>query len=110
LILVVLWHELRSSHLLGRCSAACTMPPAFSALVILDSGTCFLPKPIHTIILLFWAPHHHWHDRCTLLCSAIRWDGVLLTFFMGCSGTVILLISASHVARITSVSHWHLTI
>jgi hypothetical protein len=46
-----------------------------------------------------------WVDRHVLPCPAIGWDLVLQIFCLGWLWTEILLLSASHVARITGVSH-----
>jgi hypothetical protein len=49
---------------------------------------------------------HSWDDRHEALCLTIGWDGVLQTLCLGWSWTMILLISASHVAGIAGMSHW----
>jgi hypothetical protein len=51
-----------------------------------------------------------WDDRCLLLHPAIGWDGGLpFSFlFFWLPWTVTLMISASQVARITGINHWHL--
>jgi hypothetical protein len=41
-------------------------------------------------------------------CVRYFWDRVLITICPGWLRAVIFLISASHVARIIGVSHWHL--
>jgi hypothetical protein len=61
-------------------------------------------------ILLISAFHVAWHDRYThhsiqSLAEMESWK----LFCLGWPQTVILLISASHVARITGMSHQHLT-
>jgi hypothetical protein len=40
------------------------MPPALFALVTLETGSCFWPRPVWTTILLFSASHCSWDDRC----------------------------------------------
>jgi hypothetical protein len=39
----------------------------FFALVILETGCHFLPKPAYTWILQFYISHHSWDDRPVLL-------------------------------------------
>jgi hypothetical protein len=34
------------------------MPPVLFALVILERGSHFLPRPVWTTVLLFWDSHH----------------------------------------------------
>jgi hypothetical protein len=50
-----------------------------------------------------------WDDRQVPLCPGISWDGISWITCWGWPQTSILLISASHIARITGVSPWHLT-
>jgi hypothetical protein len=51
-----------------------------------------------------YASFSSWDDRCIPSRPIIGWDGVSWTFCWGWPGTTILPISASQVARITSVS------
>jgi hypothetical protein len=53
---------------------------------------------------LNWGPTP-WATPPALFCDRFFWDKVLWTICPGCLQTVILLISASWVARITGVSH-----
>jgi hypothetical protein len=40
------------------------MPPALFALVILETGSCFMSRPAWTVIFLpTYAFHHHWNGR-----------------------------------------------
>jgi hypothetical protein len=48
--------ELKASHLVGRHSTASATLPALSALVILEIGSCFLPRPAWISVLLFMLP------------------------------------------------------
>jgi hypothetical protein len=87
--------------------------PAIFALIILKTEPCFWLRLIWTAILLVYAFHHHWDDHHphhhTQLFS--HWDGVSQTFCAGWPGTMILPISASHIAlgwqaHITVPSYW----
>jgi hypothetical protein len=49
-----------------------------------------------------------WATPQALFCDGFFWDRVSWTIFHGCLWTTILLISASWVARITGLRHWHL--
>jgi hypothetical protein len=87
---------------------AWSMPPALLALVILEIGSCFLPRLAWISILLFYPSHtvegtgHMAPHR-----AVVHWLGVLqMIFCLSWTGTAILLISASPVARVTGVSHW----
>jgi hypothetical protein len=53
IVFVVLKFEHRASFLLGRCSTAWATPPAYFALIILETGSHFWPRPAWTVILLF---------------------------------------------------------
>jgi hypothetical protein len=101
---LVLEFELRTSHLLGRCSTTWASPPALLVLFIFEIGACIYthagldhPPPI-------CAPNVD--GRCTPLCPATDWDGVSWTFCFGKSWNMILLISTSPVTRITDVSQY----
>jgi hypothetical protein len=48
-----------------------------------------------------------WATSPTLFCVGFFWDTVSQTSCLGWLQTVILLISASWVARIAGMSHWH---
>jgi hypothetical protein len=91
-----------------------------------------LPRPACTLILLFYTSHHCWDatrstfpqvltgtiillisashvacdDRCMPLWPGIDWNGISQTIYPRWLQTVVLPISASQVARITSMSHW----
>jgi hypothetical protein len=49
------------------------------------------------------------HSTSPTFCDRVFWDRVSWTICPGLVWTVILLISASWVAKITGVGHWHLT-
>jgi hypothetical protein len=53
--------------------------------------------------------HRCWDNRLPLPCPTLfHWNVVSHTFFcLSWPRTVILLISASHIAKITHVSHWY---
>jgi hypothetical protein len=52
-----------------------------SGLVILEIGSCFLPKLAWTTILLFYASYCRWDDRQVPPCPAVFcWFGILQTF------------------------------
>jgi hypothetical protein len=102
----VLGFELSASCLLGRCSTAWAIPSALFALVCLETGSYFLPRQAWTLILLFYTSHCSWDDRHTPpSCYWLRWD--LRNFSLCWPWTEILLISASLVATVTAVNHWH---
>jgi hypothetical protein len=71
-------------------------------------GDRVLLKPAWTVIPLFLVSHVAWDDKHGPLHPAIGWDEVLRTICLGWPGTAVILISASWVARITSLSlqHW----
>jgi hypothetical protein len=50
-----LGYEVRALRLLGRCSTTWTMPPVLFVLVILGTGSHFLPRPAWITIFLFYA-------------------------------------------------------
>jgi hypothetical protein len=89
----------------GRCSTAWAMPSALFTLVILEIGFCFLsrlPRPWTIYFKFFMVTEMTdlWHH--TQLFS-IKME----TYCQGCPRTTILLISASQVAGIMGMSHWH---
>jgi hypothetical protein len=60
----IMWHfhcflalgfELRTLHLLGRCSIAWAIPPALFTLIILEMGSCFLPRSAWTMTFPIYA-------------------------------------------------------
>jgi hypothetical protein len=50
---VILGFELRALHLVGWCSKHLSQASSHFYLVILEIGSCFLPRSAWTIILLF---------------------------------------------------------
>jgi hypothetical protein len=99
--LEVLDFELMAFCMWGRCSTTLAMPPA---LVI---WLHFLFRLIWTAVLLFYASHCSWHDRHEWLCPTFfQWIGVSQIILHSWLGVMILLISASQVAKIAGVSHW----
>jgi hypothetical protein len=85
------------------------MPPAFLSLVILETGSCFLPWLARTLILLFYTSYSTWDDRHSPLCPVFfpeMWS--LEHFCLGWPETVILLILAFCIAGMTGVSHYNL--
>jgi hypothetical protein len=58
---LVLGFELRPLHLHDRHSITWATPAALFALIILESGFYFLPRPVWTVILLFCASCHSWN-------------------------------------------------
>jgi hypothetical protein len=60
-----------------------------------------MPWLIHTMILLFMLPWDYRHMYSFLIDR----DGILQTFWLGWPWTMVLLISATQVARITGKSH-----
>jgi hypothetical protein len=48
---------------LGNHCVALSMPQVLFALVILEIGSCFLPRPAWTMFLLFYAFCSSWNDR-----------------------------------------------
>jgi hypothetical protein len=77
----------------------------FFALVIIWVRSCFLVWANLDHDPLIYASHCSWNDRQSPLYLAIGWDRVSWTICPGWPWTVILLISASQVARITCVRH-----
>jgi hypothetical protein len=105
--LTVLGFELRASNLLDRTSNTQATLPSFFTLVILEIRSYFLPRLAWTMTLLFYTSYLHWDDRHIPLCPALfplRWWSLKL-FCRGCPGTMILPISALHIAGKTGVSH-----
>jgi hypothetical protein len=68
-----------ASCLLGRGSTVQAM--SFFALVILEIGYGFLPRPAWTPILLY-ASRHCWDDRCVPPHPAIGWDRGLVNYLL----------------------------
>jgi hypothetical protein len=66
----------------------------------LKIGSCFWPRPAWALITIAGMVGVGHYTQLLLYC-----DGVSRTFFLGQSGTLILPISASWVARITGMSH-----
>jgi hypothetical protein len=99
-LVVVLGFELRALYLLGRSSTAGTMPPALFALIILDIGSCFLPRPAWTSIFLCYT------SRGLPFPASFCSDGVLKA---GQEPQSSRSISTSQVTRIMGVSHQHPT-
>jgi hypothetical protein len=83
-----------------------SMSPAHSALVILEIGSHFFSRPVWTMILCFKLPTiaglSGVLDHSFFFSAEKR---VLWAFFPDWAQTLILLISAFPVARITGVSH-----
>jgi hypothetical protein len=46
----------RALCLLGRCSTTWATPPALSALIVFEIGSCFMPESGWTVIFLFVLP------------------------------------------------------
>jgi hypothetical protein len=111
ILVVVLGLELRTSHLLVR---HCTweIPPDLFALVIFEIGSCCLPRPAWTAILLFYASYHSWNYRHMLPCPGffLIEMGSCSFFCPGLSRTMILMISASQVATIAGLCYLHLAV
>jgi hypothetical protein len=110
--LAVLGFECRSLQFLGRNSTAWAVPPVFFVLVILIRSH-FFPRPVWSMIFLFYTSQHHWDDRHEPPHPAFYcWDaGSYKHFYQGWPWTMILQILASQTARITGVSyqcqaHW----
>jgi hypothetical protein len=83
------WQGFRLARRVFYCLSHTSSP---FALVILEIGSCFLPRPAWTSILLFYISQGSCDDRCVSPCP---------TFFteMGCHGsaTTIFPISPSHI-------------
>jgi hypothetical protein len=65
----VLGFELRAFCLVSRQTWA--PPPALFTLVILDTGSHFLPRPAWTLIVLLYTSCHCWDDRHLPLHPAV---------------------------------------
>jgi hypothetical protein len=65
---VVLGFELKALHLLDRHSTAWATHPALFALVILETGSQFLPRLAWTTILLFYTSCCDWDSRSAPPC------------------------------------------
>jgi hypothetical protein len=88
--------ELGASCILCRCSTPWAMPPVLFAVVILEVGSLCLD---HILLFEISVPKAH---ATTPSC----WQ----TFCLLWPWTKILWFSASQVARITGVNHWHLMV
>jgi hypothetical protein len=115
--LALLGFEFRALSFLGRHSTAWAMSPVLSALVVLEIGSCSLPRPTWTRILLFYASFHLWTTVFTTVPSFfLPWDWSLENFFffffcLGWPGIAILLMSAPRPslewqAHIAVLSYW----
>jgi hypothetical protein len=98
----ILRFELKASHLLSRWSTIWAMHPSLF-LFSYFSGRILAFCRLQPAILLPTASRVG-GDACHHV-QLIDWDGILLTFFKDWLWTVILLISASLVTRITDISH-----
>jgi hypothetical protein len=67
-------------YLLGEWSTSWAMPPTLFVLVVLETGSCFLPRPAWTTILLSFMLSLGWQACPAFFCS----DGVSQTFCPGC--------------------------
>jgi hypothetical protein len=74
--------KIRALHLLGMCSTAWAKHPALYTLVIFEIRSHFLPKPVWTIVLLFYTSHCYWDDRHVPRLPLLRW-GFSQTFLPG---------------------------
>jgi hypothetical protein len=87
------------------------MPPALFLLIVLGIGSPFLPriaKRDGSQSSYFKLPT--FAGMTGILCYALPFScetGVSQTFLAMQFGTEILPISASHIARIIGLSHWH---
>jgi hypothetical protein len=82
--------------------------PVLFAMVNLETGSHFIPRPAWTAVLLFVLPHiaemtgvSHWTQLLTEMMSCE-------VFGLTWPWTMIFLVSASQVTRIISVSHQYL--
>jgi hypothetical protein len=81
------------------------MPPALFALVILEIGSHYLhPHRIAWTIILFYASYHSWWQAHATAPSFFVLTRDLMNFLPSWPQTIILLISASQVATITSMA------
>jgi hypothetical protein len=103
--LAVLWFELMVLHFLGRQSTIWAILPALLALVILKIKSHFLPWLTWTTILRVYTSCCSWDDRCmaTIPSYCLRWS--LVNIWLERPGTMILLISASDITRMTGMRH-----
>jgi hypothetical protein len=75
LFLVILEFVLMVLHLLDRHFTSWATTLALFTLLILETGSCFLPRSAWTTILLFYTSHNHWGDRHVSPPPAFsRWD------------------------------------
>jgi hypothetical protein len=100
--LPVLGFELRALYWLSRSSTTWATPPALSTT----------PLPSFFSSLFFstgaWTQDLYLEPlQQSFFCNRVFQDRVLRIICPGWLRTAILLISASRVARITGVSHWH---
>jgi hypothetical protein len=86
---------------------ACTTMSRFFPLKWCLTNVFWLGWPGATIVSIL-PSHVAWDDRHMPLCPATDWIESRKLFSLGWPCTAILLIPASQVARITSVSQWHL--
>jgi hypothetical protein len=71
-------------HLVRRHFTAWCMLLVLFALVILETKSHFLPRPIWTMILLFYTSSPCWDDRHVPPCPVFfHWDGNLPNFLPG---------------------------
>jgi hypothetical protein len=91
-----------------RCQALFELNSDSNLLFLVP--TLFIFKPLSVFFFFFqiWGLNSG-PTPLALLCEWFFWDRVSWTVCLGWLGTLILLISASWVARITGVSHWCLT-
>jgi hypothetical protein len=82
------------SFILGFNSQFVCVCVCVCVCVYVRTGVCLLDRCFIT-----------WATPPALFCVGYFWDGVLLTICLGWPQTIILLISASRVTRITGVSH-----
>jgi hypothetical protein len=114
--------------LLSRCSTTWATPPALTLVLIEKTNTriilssCQEYKHVCYVPISLFGLYHMGHaffflniyQAYTLSHSTspflwwVFWDRVSWTICLGWLWTMNLLISASWVAKITDVSHWHL--
>jgi hypothetical protein len=91
------------------CQVLCCLNHASSsfALVTLEIGSCFLPRPTWTELLLFHASWYSWDDKHMSAHSVFfYWHRASGTFSPGLVWNQNPPISASHIAEITGMGHW----
>jgi hypothetical protein len=104
-LLAVLGFELRASHLLDRLSSTWVRPLALFAVVIFRIGLHFYAwtsldcDPSIYVSLIAWMTGVYHHVQLLLI------DGGLENTSPSWSRTAVLPILASHIARITGMSH-----